>query len=151
MFKKLLGGLLLGGKGDSNPLKNLTGSAGELAEIFTVSDKEKASHYRDETERLRVQQATHIQELRHPSMFVAGGRPAIVWVLAAGLAVNFVAIPVLENGIILAQWIIDGMIGTPEFALLDVEELIVAGSTVLGMGGLRSFEKSKGVARDNLK
>jgi hypothetical protein len=79
-------------------------------------------------------------EAGHSSVFVAGWRPSIGWVCAAGLAWAFVLAPV-------ASWAL--MVSGVKAELPDIQtdyllELVIA---MLGMGGLRTFEKMRGVAR----
>lgn len=79
-------------------------------------------------------------EAQHHSIFVAGWRPAIGWVAAIGFAYTFVFQPFL-------QWIMvmQGVEGTlPEINTEILFELVIA---MLGMAGLRSFEKLNGVSR----
>ena len=79
-------------------------------------------------------------EAAHKSVFVAGWRPFIGWVCGAGIAWAFLVQPV-------ASWA--AAIWYPEATLPDIEtlplfELVLA---MLGMGGLRTVEKMRGVAR----
>jgi len=91
-------------------------------------------------ERMRQQPAiaqTEINkvEAAHKSVFVAGWRPAIGWVCAIGIAVHFIINPLLS--------IITGHV-IKDLGFNDLLELVFA---MLGMGGLRTYEKIKGVAR----
>ena len=81
---------------------------------------------------------------KHPSMFVAGARPAIMWVCCLGLLWQFFVGPILTwaTGIWFPEVI------PPQ---LEVEGLITLVMSLLGLGAMRSFEKAKNVARDNLK
>ena len=96
-------------------------------------------------------------EAAHQSLFVAGWRPAIGWVCAVALGYSFVAHPIVEWGITVA-----GM-GVDHLVLVDGKETIVAGITapslniaqlsslvfaMLGMAGLRTYEKQVGVSRE---
>ncbi|MFN7834847.1 MAG: 3TM-type holin [Burkholderiaceae bacterium] len=79
-------------------------------------------------------------EAQHTSLFVAGWRPFIGWTCGCALAYQFILRPLLP-------WL--AMVsGTqvPEMPNLDdsLMELVMA---MLGLGGLRTFEKIKGVAR----
>jgi len=99
---------------------------------------------------------THAQELakgqleinkeqaKHPSIFVSGSRPAIMWICALGLLTQFFIMPI-------AEWVT--AIWLPEVILpkLATSELMTLTLSLLGLGGMRSFEKSKGVARENMK
>jgi len=84
------------------------------------------------------------EQAKHPSLFVSGARPAIMWVCCLGLLWQFFVGPVLTwaTGI----WFPDMV--PPQ---LEVEGLITLVMSLLGLGAMRSFEKSKNVARDNLK
>ena len=84
------------------------------------------------------------EQAKHPSLFVSGARPAIMWVCCLGLLWQFFVGPILTwaTGI----WMPD--VVPPQ---LEVEGLITLVMSLLGLGAMRSFEKSKKVARDNLK
>ena len=84
------------------------------------------------------------EQAKHPSIFVSGARPAIMWVCCLGLLWQFFIGPVLTwtTGI----WFPDMV--PPQ---LEVEGLITLVMSLLGHGAMRSFEKSKNIARDNLK
>jgi roadblock/LC7 domain-containing protein len=79
-------------------------------------------------------------EAAHPSIFVAGWRPAIGWVCAAGLAWAFVFAPVASWGLVVSGVKAE----LPDIRTDYLLELVIA---MLGMGGLRTFEKMRGVAR----
>ena len=86
-------------------------------------------------------------EARHGSVFVAGARPAILWVGAIAMAWTFIAHPMLVWAWALLQangYIPAGLQPPPT---LDSEALWVIVSGILGLGGFRTFEKTKGVAR----
>ena len=84
------------------------------------------------------------EQAKHPSIFVSGARHAIMWVCCLGLLSQFFIGPVLTwtTGI----WFPDMV--PPQ---LEVEGLITLVMSLLGLGAMRSFEKSKNIARDNLK
>ena len=80
-------------------------------------------------------------EAAHKSIFVAGWRPFIGWVCGAGIAWAFVGQPV-------ANWAVEAFglgISLPIIPTDNLMELVLA---MLGMGGLRTFEKLRGVARE---
>jgi hypothetical protein len=82
----------------------------------------------------------NIFEAQNPSIFVAGWRPAIGWVCASAIAYTYVLQPFLSLAI--ATW-------KPEIALprLDMGDLMVLVLGMLGIGGMRSYEKVQGVAK----
>ena len=105
----------------------------------------------DKTEQARAQLAaalTIVQgqldanrvEAASPSAFTSGWRPGVGWVCVAALAMQYVARP-------LVAWV--GLVTghpLPELPGIDgsLWELMLG---MLGLGGLRSFEKVKGVSR----
>ena len=93
----------------------------------------------------KSQNEINLAQAKHGSIFVAGARPAIMWVCAIGLFVNFFILPLMT-------WftaLFAPEINMPNF--VDTGELISLTIALLGMGGLRSWEKTKGVARENMK
>jgi hypothetical protein len=78
-------------------------------------------------------------EAASPDRFVAGWRPAVGWTCAAGLAVILVIGPLMAWGSALA--------GRPiQQPVMPVEVLMTLSTSILGLSGMRSFEKFKGVA-----
>lgn len=89
-------------------------------------------------------------EAQHRSVFVAGWRPAIGWVCAAGFMWVFLGAPVTTWLLALVQALNPGALGVvtavplPAVPLDYLFELTMA---MLGMAGLRTYEKLKGVAK----
>jgi hypothetical protein len=79
-------------------------------------------------------------EAAHSSVFVAGWRPSIGWVCAAGLAWAFVVAPV-------ASWALLALGVKTELPAIQFNHLFELVLAMLGIGGLRTFEKLRGVAR----
>ena len=80
-------------------------------------------------------------EAAHSSIFVAGWRPAVGWVCVAGIGWQFFARPI-------AGWItvlIDATLPMPP--PLDMGDLMTLLGGMLGIGGFRTYEKLRGVAR----
>lgn len=78
------------------------------------------------------------EEAKHHSIFVAGARPFIVWVCGFALAWQFIGHPLLTWGVKIAG----ASITAPE---LNTDGLISVVMSLLGLGGLRTFEKIRGV------
>lgn len=78
-------------------------------------------------------------EAAHPSIFVAGWRPAAGWVGVAGLAYSGLFHP-------LFTWIAS-IKGWPAPPPLDIDALMVVLTGMLGIGTLRTWEKRKGNAK----
>jgi len=86
-------------------------------------------------------------EAASSSLFVAGWRPAIGWIGAVALGYQFLAYPLLVWIWALLQaraWVPAGLQPPP---MLDTDALWVVLSGMLGIAGLRTAEKVKGVAR----
>ena len=81
-------------------------------------------------------------EAQHKSIFVAGWRPAIGWICGVALGWNYVLQPIM-------MWVgyLTGhdLSGAPK---LDGGELTTILLGMLGLGGYRTYEKLKGVARE---
>ena len=77
-------------------------------------------------------------EAAHPSVFVAGWRPAIGWIGAAGLGWQFLLAPIAEWGSRLGGW-------TGTMPVVDTAALMTLTLGILGIGAQRSFDKSRGV------
>ena len=127
------------------PVTNLVGKF--------IEDKDKKNELahqlstmaeRHAQELAKGQIAANTEHAKHPSLFVAGARPAIMWICALGLLTQFFIMPIAEWAT--AIWM-------PEITLpsLKTGELMTLTLSLLGLGGMRSFEKSKGVARENMK
>jgi roadblock/LC7 domain-containing protein len=79
-------------------------------------------------------------EAAHSSVYVAGWRPFIGWVCGAGLAWAFVLAPV-------ASWALVMLGIRAELPAIQFDHLFELVLAMLGIGGLRTFEKLRGVAR----
>lgn len=78
-------------------------------------------------------------EAANSSRFVSGWRPFIGWTCGAGLAYEVIVRDLLNWFLMLS--------GTPLLPTLNNEILWMTMSSMLGIAGLRTFEKLKGVAR----
>jgi hypothetical protein len=83
-------------------------------------------------------------EAQHGSIFVAGWRPAVGWICGIALGWNFVVHPML-------LWVAfvfpDVPVDLSTAPQLDTGELMTVLLGMLGLGGLRTYEKRVGVAR----
>ena len=92
----------------------------------------------------KSQNEINLEQAKHGSIFVAGCRPAIMWICALGLAWAYFLAPIL-NWVV---WTFTIDIVPPD---IDTEGLMTLTLSMLGLGGMRSFEKFKGVARNNMR
>ena len=126
-------------------------SVGKVAGDLITTDKERMQL---ELEGRKLDQAIDLAQIgvnnteaQHASVFVAGWRPAIGWVGAAAMAYQFLLYPLLTWLWALAQANGHLPAGMQPPPMLDADALWVILSGILGIAGMRSFEKTKGVAR----
>lgn len=79
-------------------------------------------------------------EAQHRTVFVAGWRPFTGWICASALAYHFILEPVL----IFALATQNIQLTLPTF---DMGSLLTVLLGMLGLGGLRTYEKSKGITK----
>ena len=130
---------------------------GKVAGDLITTDKERLQMALEDRklnlEQARIDQATDLAqvdvnkiEAENPNLFVSGWRPAVGWVGVLGLAYQFLGYPLMQwvwafgQGVDLIP---KGLAPPPD---LQTDQLMVLLSGLLGFGGMRSFEKSKGVA-----
>ena len=142
--------LRLVGGGIGETASALGGLAKNMEDVFTTSDREELAQFAAETDRMKVlradraaQQEANIQQARHSSLFVAGARPALIWVGALGMGYHFLLHPLIGP-------FVTEFTGV-ELGGLDWEALSVLLVQLLGLSAYRSWEKSKGIARESMK
>ena len=120
---KLLLGLIKGGDGRKSVAGNL---AWEIREA--IKGKEL-----DTNELISIKTKINEIEAQHRTVFVAGWRPFIGWVCGVALAYNFV----IRD---LFVWALQPETVPPA---LQMEQLMTVLLGMLGLGGLRTYEKIK--------
>ena len=123
MFKFLLG-LLSKGNGNKSVAGNL---AWDIREA--IKGKEL-----DPEKLIELQTKINAVEAQHRTLFVAGWRPFIGWICGVALAYNFVVRD-------LFIWITKTTEAPPA---LQMDHLMTVLLGMLGLGGLRTYEKIKG-------
>jgi hypothetical protein len=78
-------------------------------------------------------------EAAHPSTWVAGWRPFYGWAGGVGFLYAVLVQPLLAWASTIKGW--------PVPPILDVDLLLVVVSGMLGIGGLRTYEKKQGLAK----
>lgn len=81
-------------------------------------------------------------EAASPHVFVAGWRPAVGWICAIGLGMQFVVAP-------FATWGAELLGHTIKFPTLDMQTLLTLLGGMLGLAGLRTGEKVAGIDTKN--
>ena len=80
-------------------------------------------------------------EAKHRSIFVAGWRPFIGWTCGIALAWHFVVAPLVIFAAGFAG------VALPDLPQFDMGSLMTVLMGMLGLGGLRTFEKAKGLTK----
>jgi hypothetical protein len=130
-------------------LTSLIGPVTGLLDKF-IEDKDKKNAIAFE---LSTMAEKHAQELAkgqievnkteaaHKSLFVAGWRPAIGWVCVLGMAGNFITIPI-------TNMILELMGSGVTVPLIPTAEMMPILMGMLGLGAMRTVEKTKNVQRE---
>ena len=127
---------LTGGSAVAEPIE----AVGNVVDSLFTSDEERLDKELIRTRLLQkpalVQAEINKVQAQHRSVFVAGGRPFILWVCGLGFLFAFVINPIL-------QWLAPE-VGSPVLPLEAMTELTLA---MLGLAGFRTVEKIKGVSK----
>ena len=121
LLAKLLG---LNGNGQS--------SLGEFAKDIREAIKGKEIDPDKMMDLVKVQSEINKMEAQHRSVFVAGWRPFIGWICGLALAYNFIIRDIIA-------WVSPDAIPPA----IQMDQLITILLGMLGLGGLRTFEKIK--------
>lgn len=114
------------------PDKNARAEAQELLEVKLISVLASL---------MQAQMQINMKEAEHGSIFVAGWRPAIGWICGIALGWNYILQPLVSWAAFI------GGVDLGEAPRLDTAELTTILLGMLGLGGLRTYEKRLGVAR----
>jgi len=85
---------------------------------------------------LEIQAKINEIEAQHRNLFVSGWRPSVGWVCSLAFAYHFVAFPIIKT-----------IYPNTEFPVLETEPLFTVLMGMLGLGGLRTYEKIKDKAK----
>lgn len=110
-----------------------------LDELFTSDEEEltlEIAKQRLAQKPMMAQNEINKVQAAHRSTFVAGARPFLMWVCGVGLAMAFIVNPLLEYFMAGEE-----TINVPLEAMM---ELVLA---MLGLAGMRTIEKLKGVSK----
>ena len=121
----------------------VAGLAGGLDDLFTSDEERDAAKLKLATlmqQPHMLQAVANIEGAKHRSIFVAGWRPAIGWVAALGLGYQFPILPFA--GLINAYAQLPA-----ELPNLAGEQLMTLVLSLLGLGGMHTFEKYKGASK----
>jgi hypothetical protein len=109
-----------------------------------------------DTDLAKGQQAINEEEAKNPHLFVAGWRPFIGWLCGITLGIMFIPKCLAITGF----WIYSAYLSQtgqapppalPEFPDLGAGQMLGLVSAMLGLGGLRTWEKVKGVESTGIR
>jgi len=129
-------------------LGNIIDGVGKVADDLLTSDEEKLKialqEKQLEAELIKGQLDINKAEAQHDSIFVAGWRPFIGWIGGIALGYQFILYPLMTwlwTFMQAKNWIPATLDPPP---VLEAEELWVVLTGMLGIAGMRSFDKLKG-------
>lgn len=103
-------------------------------ELARLADQAEARVHQEVLAQLEINKV----EASHGSIFVAGWRPFVGWVAGVGLAAQVAIFPLLDR---IFKWQMS----------FDTELLILTLGGMLGIGGMRTFEKVRGVSTNDYR
>ncbi len=130
-------------------LEQLIGPVTGLLDKF-IEDKDKTNAIafqistmaeKHAQELAKAQLEVNKTEAAHKSLFVSGWRPAVGWTCCIGLASQYILIPMANFALALAN-------STVEIPVLDMATMMPVLMGMLGLGAMRTIEKTKKVQRD---
>jgi hypothetical protein len=132
----LSGGLLQGVSGLINTIRGK--SPEDAMKLAEIAAKYQSDILAADVQAVQAQNDVNKIEAASNSVFVAGWRPFIGWVCGGAFAINFAIGP-------LASWA-SALFGHPvTFPTLNMSDMLPVLMGMLGLGGMRSWEKVNGV------
>lgn len=130
-------------------------SVGKIADDLITSDEERLKldleSQKIDASLSTGQMAVNKAEAQHKSIFVAGWRPFIGWIGGLAMAYQFLLYPLMIWGWTLFKakgWVPANLAPPPVFESGPLFAIITG---MLGIGGMRSFDKMKGTQTDRIK
>jgi hypothetical protein len=127
-----------------NPIEAIS----KAADALFTSDEERKKLDNDlkkiEQKPMLMQALANITAANHRSRFVAGGRPALLWVAAMGLFIFFPVKFAVGTFIWAKACLTQDVILTFPFTGNNIMELV---GMLLGLATLRTYEKAKGLTK----
>ncbi len=117
---------------------SLVDSIGNAIDKNIVNDEERLDAHRKWDE---LQTQVNLKEAKHRSIFIAGWRPFLGWSFSIGISLHVVVMPMVQWVLLVCGF---KEIPLPEFPLEIMLELVFG---MLGMAGLRTYEKFKGLTK----
>jgi hypothetical protein len=108
--------------------------------LFELEQAGELKHLEANLQVALAQVALNTEEAKSPSLFKSGWRPAVGWLCVSGFAYVTVVRP-------LFPWVLTvAGLDAPPLPAIDTAEIMAILMGMLGLGGMRSFERVKGKA-----
>lgn len=138
-FDPLSAALEVGGKLIDRFFPDPSQAAAAKLELVKMQQTGELAQLTADTQLALAQAETNKVEAASGSFWVGGWRPAVGWVCAASLAFKFIGGPLL---VVIGGYF--GLkVGLPDIGAGELLPLLIG---MLGLGGMRTVEKVKGVA-----
>lgn len=119
--------------------------AEELRKLEELHQKGELAELNAHVQIMLAQIKVNEESAKHSSIFVSGARPAAIWAGVFSMAWAGIFHPLLTW-----VWAFAEMEGTAP-PLIESAALSAIVTGLLGVGGMRSFDKTKGVSKNSLK
>lgn len=118
--------------------------AEEIRKLEELKQKGELATLNAEVSILLAQIKVNEESAKHPSLFVSGARPAAIWAGVFSMTWAGIIHPML-----MWVWAFAGIEGQPP-PLIESSALATIVGALLGVGGMRSYDKQKGTSKDSL-
>ena len=116
--------------------------------LFTSDEEREAAALKIQTLMMQphmMQAQANIEAAKNTNWFVAGGRPSLLWICAIALFYNWIIKDFIVIGIVTFSNNAAEIV--PLLPSIDGAEVTGLVTALLGLGALRTWEKTKGVSR----
>jgi hypothetical protein len=141
----LLSGLFDLGKGLIDRLwPDPAQKAAAALELARMQQNGELALLASETDLAKLQIQVNVEEAKHPNIFVSGWRPCCGWVCAAAFAYSYVLLPTLQFFVFTfgTSTMVEQLARAPALELSEMMPVLLG---MLGLSGLRTTERIKGV------
>lgn len=121
-------------------------SADQKLKLSEMASALEAAALAADVEVIKGQTAINLEEAKSDSLFKSGWRPAVGWVCVSGLVITFVVKPLLPWLVQVACLLFGYESALPPIPEIPMGDLTILLAGMLGLGGMRTFEKIRGTA-----
>ena len=131
----------------ADPITNsVVGIAGKVLGKFVADKNLKMKLEHELKTQLQTANLAQLEvnklDAQHKSIFVSGWRPSVGWVCSLAMLYHFILAPMIQFAVGIAGIQVD----LPEFDFSQLSTILMA---MLGMAGLRTYEKQQKVTKGN--